>query len=266
MARTQAGTQLTQDHRLRQVAVRARTLQEFLILTQLWDISRPQTFNRVVEAAIPLVEARHGTSASQAAAYFEAFRTAENIPGRSSAVIADPLERDRIARSLYATGEAQARRSLDAGVAAGATRSNTIATMSGAVTRLVLDGGRHTLLESSVNDRQSVSWMRVTGPNPCAFCAMLASRGPAYTSSEAAGQAVGRSGRVRGSRQIGESYHDHCVCSLEPYYEGSSMPDDSQQYREMWDRAQREGDVSGTSNDALNNFRRLLGGQLTTAA
>ena len=271
MARTQAGRLLTDDHRRRQLAVRARAVSEFLTLAGLWDASRPESFNRLVDAAIPFVQARHGTSSAQAARYFEAFRTAENVAGTASAAVASPPPRDQIAASLYATGETQARRALASGFGVAAVRENTLASLSGSVTRLVLDGGRQTVLESSLADSQVVSWMRVTSGEPCPFCAMLASRGPAYTSRESAVGVTGRSGRPRGNRQIGESYHDNCVCSIEPYYEGSTMPESSRRWREVWNESQREAEAAGeldrgTSNDALNAFRRALSRELTTAA
>lgn len=271
MARTAAGAALTADHRRRQLAVRARTLQEFLAITGLWSLSESSSFDRLVSAAIPLVQARHGTSAAVASGYFEAFRLAEQVPGQARAVPAEPIDRDRIAAGLYTTGQTQASRSVAAGMALEQVRSTAVASMTGSVTRLVLDGGRDTLLTSAVDDLQTISWMRVTSGDPCPFCAMLASRGPAYTSRESATAVTGRGGRPRGNRQIGESYHDNCVCTIEPYYEGSSMPDSSRRWRDLWNESQREAEAAGeldrgTSNDALNAFRRVLSRELTTAA
>jgi hypothetical protein len=271
MARTEAGRLLTENHRRRQLAVRARSLQEFLVLTRLWDVSRPESFNRLVEAAIPFVQARNGTSAAEAARYFEAFRTAEGVTGQAAATVGSSLPRDKIAGSLYSTGQSQALRALQSGLGVESVRQTTVATMSGAVTRLVLDGGRDTVLESSLQDRQIISWMRVTSGDPCPFCAMLASRGPAYTSRDSAIAVTGRGGRPRGNRQIGESYHDNCVCSIEPYYEGSTMPPSSQRWRDLWNESQLDAEAEGeldrgTKNDALNAFRRALSRELTTDA
>lgn len=271
MSRTTAGAALTAEHRRRQLAVRARTLQEFLAVAGIWSLSDTASFDRMVSAAIPLVQARHGTSAAVAAGYFEAFRAAEQVDGAARAVPAAPLDRDRIAAGLYSTGQVQARRSVMAGMTFEQVRSTAVTSMTGSVTRLVLDGGRDTLLSSAVDDRQIISWMRVTSGDPCPFCAMLASRGPAYTSRESATAVTGRGGRPRGRRQIGESYHDNCVCTIEPYYEGSSMPESSRRWRDLWNESQREAEASGelnrgTSNDALNAFRRVLSKELTTAA
>lgn len=70
-------------------------------------------------------------------------------------------------------------------------------------------------------DAASSRWRRVSDGNPCAFCAMLAGRGPVYRSRESAAGVVGHthrnksglvySGRKRGTRSIGERYHNNCV-------------------------------------------------------
>jgi hypothetical protein len=281
MARTDAGRQLTEGHRRRQLAIRSRALQEFLVLTRLWDVADPQSFNRLVEASIPFVQARHGTSAAEAARYFEAFHLAEAQTGAPTVVLPEPPARDKIAASLYATGQAQARRALQSGLGVAAVRANTLVTMSGAVTRNVLDGGRQTLINSTERGERLIGWMRITGPKPCAFCAMLASRGPVYTSGSAAVR-VGRTGsdpnatgRVRGTRARDESFHDNCVCTAEPITRDApswrEQYPDAAQYDRLWRKAQAEAEAAGdlqrgTSNDALNAFRRAMGDQLTPVA
>ncbi len=101
-------------------------------------------------------------------------------------------------------------------------------TMGELATRAHLDvmaAGRETVQESSVR------WRRVTDGNPCGFCAMLASRGPVYTSAAAAGGVVGRGMekskakrpgsakgvKARGRASLGGQYHGHCGCTVEPF-------------------------------------------------
>lgn len=57
-------------------------------------------------------------------------------------------------------------------------------------------------------DPRAIGWRRVSDGDPCAFCAMLVSRGPAYTS--------GRKALLRASD--GHKYHPHCGCTIEPVY------------------------------------------------
>lgn len=85
---------------------------------------------------------------------------------------------------------------------------------------------------------QGTRYQRLAMPGACAFCAMLASRGGVYRSAESATGVVGRGMpmthtiigvtehgheirkrggqakgiKPRGTREIGDSYHDHCKC------------------------------------------------------
>lgn len=47
---------------------------------------------------------------------------------------------------------------------------------------------------------------------------MLVSRGPVYTSGQAAGEVVGVRGVARGKRKTGELFHDHCGCTVVELY------------------------------------------------
>ena len=62
--------------------------------------------------------------------------------------------------------------------------------------REVMEAGRQ------VVQRSSKRWRRVTDGAPCGFCAMLASRGPVYTSQDTAD---------------GGRYHGRCGCTAEPF-------------------------------------------------
>lgn len=284
MARTQAGRDATEQHRRRQVDLANRVRREFARLWPAWTITDRRGFDRLVDVTLPLIEARQLASATEAARYLSAFAMVE---GAAAPSIADrpEFDRDRAAASMYATGQSQASRALAAGMSAAAVRQQTLVTLTGSVVRHSLNGGRQLIEDTVVTETGGIQgWMRVTGPSPCAFCAMVAARGPVYTSQDAASQVVGRMGkwdrkalgdsvldprrpiRERGNRQLGDPYHDHCVCTAEPFYEGSQMSPQSEQFAQMWDEAQANGTASGTSNDMLNNFRQLLDRRLTTAA
>lgn len=58
------------------------------------------------------------------------------------------------------------------------------------------------------------AWARVlTGNENCAFCIMLASRGPVYSSAAAAGQMSAAAKWADATGWI-NSYHDHCDCAV----------------------------------------------------
>lgn len=201
MARTQTGATLTTEHRTRQLAVRAQTIREFQTIWPLWDPANPATFDRLVTATLPLIDLRRRTSAGIAADYYTAFRVAEGAGGPSVPRIADPAPREQLVTSLYVTGRRQVARSVTAGFSPQAAKQNALVTMSGSVSRHVLNGGRLTLMRSTMSDRSAVGWRRITDGDPCDFCSMLAGRGAVYGEDTADFQA-----------------HDHCACMAEPAY------------------------------------------------
>ena len=201
MARTEVGAVLTREHRTRQLAIRAAVIRDFQRLWPIWDSGDLRTFDLLVQATIPLIDLRRGTSAGVAADYYTAFRVAEGIPGSAGARIADQAPRDQLVTSLYVTGKTQVQRALRSGFSVQAARQNTFVTMSGAVTRHVLNAGRDTLILSTASDKRARGWRRITDANPCSFCSMLAGRGAVYSAETADFQA-----------------HDHCGCSAEPTF------------------------------------------------
>lgn len=77
--------------------------------------------------------------------------------------------------------------------------------------------------------RSTTRYARVPAAGCCAFCAMLATRGAEYRTAESAqyvGAAVGiyktktgtKAGqvRVRGARDVGQTFHDNCRCTVVP--------------------------------------------------
>ena len=85
MARTEAGRQLTEQHRQGQLRIRAQALQSYTQLWPLWE-GDEDSFLKLVAATIVLVRSYHGLSSTYAGSYFEAFRMAEGAPGHATAL------------------------------------------------------------------------------------------------------------------------------------------------------------------------------------
>lgn len=121
---------------------------------------------------------------------------------------------------------------------------------AGAASRQVRVGERQTLLRTVAQDSVARGWIRVTDADPCAFCAMLASRGPVYkknTFSRVDPRFTGP-----GTAKV----HDNCGCSIEPVFStDTGWPGRSKEFRALWNRHIR-GKYSG--KDALNAWRRLI--------
>lgn len=102
--------------------------------------------------------------------------------------------------------------------------------VAGATSRHVMNGGRQSIYESVKADPKALGYVRVTKPDPCFFCAMLASRGLVYThdSFDESDARFTGDGNVK--------VHDSCSCALKPAYRRDDpMLDRSKEFRKLWD-------------------------------
>ena len=125
--------------------------------------------------------------------------------------------------------------------------------LSGGLSKILTEMAADTIVgNAGLEKRGTVGYQRVPKPGCCGFCGMLASRSASYSSKEAAERVVGRgvpveatrgkSGgqgrgiRPRGSRQIGEKFHDHCKCRGVPVFAGEEvqMQADADKYFEAY--------------------------------
>lgn len=247
MARTAEGTALTRRYRAAQLRLRAGLLRDFTRLWSVFDPSSVTTFGVFADVAVTLIQARHQDSAGLAGGYFRAFRRVEGIQGEATVRLASRLLPVEITASLRATGLAGTMRALRAGQSPQAAKRTGFVQASGSAGRLALTGGNDTIIGSAQADRRALGWQRVTSSDPCAFCRMLASRGPVY----------------KRERTASFNAHDHDACTAEVVYEGSELTGQAREFRRQWDEAQRQAREAGepglfTAKGALNAFRRYL--------
>ncbi|MFI6215642.1 hypothetical protein ACIBCD_26925 [Nocardia brasiliensis] len=138
--------------------------------------------------------------------------SAPEVAERPRARVAAPAELDPASRR-------RARVRVTAPTAANRTDRVVVRQVADAVsatlTRHVAAAGRNAIAHTALGAGDEIGWARVlSGDENCAFCAMLASRGPVYRSDKSALTVVGRAGRPRGSRALGELYHDNCDCEV----------------------------------------------------
>lgn len=148
----------------------------------------------------------------------------------------DPSDRAAVV-SMNVTGPASQKSKARRGKPLEKARDESFVEASGAATRHVLTGGRQSLLTLLGDDAQALGWARVTDGDPCAFCALLASRGPVYKTRQSAAFEA----------------HDSCACTPEPVYSRDApWPGHAADYRRLYRQSTR-----GTSGkDAINAFRR----------
>ncbi|MER7174206.1 hypothetical protein [Streptomyces mesophilus] len=174
---------------------------------------------------------------------------------RTSLVVTGPVHaRQRLAQAERQTDTG---RLDDAGFLAelDALMRDAGTTAAAAADREALRGGRDLLHRASAADPQTVGWARVTDADPCAWCAMLASRGAIYRSGDAA-QLKGSAGPLAPvDAEDLEKYHDMCHCQVIPIYSRTDwLPEQGRALRELWDQA-TEGHAG---QDAINAYRRAI--------
>lgn len=245
MARTALGRSLTEQHYRGQLQLRAQVVRDFARLWPLW-IGDERSFRTLAEASVPLARVYHQMSASLGAGYFTSFRSAEGLGGPAAPRLPSPLDPEALVGTLFVTGRDTVRDGIAAGFSPQAARQNALTKTSGTISRFALNGGRDSVLASTAADPQAQGYVRVTSGDPCAFCALLCSRGPVYAESSVDFQA-----------------HDHCSCGAEPAYAGSEWPGRAREFRDKYNTAVKDARTTGdlardTSNDSLNAFRRSL--------
>lgn len=138
------------------------------------------------------------------------------------------------------------------------------------------NGGRHTMLRAIESDPVVQGWTRVAGGiESCAFCTMLISRGPVYTSAENAGLDADDTSAVELWRQIDTAetprqrqlaqaafdelmtrWHPNCDCKVVPVFDRANWPgrDAFLVAQRLWANATK----GHSGSDALNALRRAM--------
>lgn len=135
---------------------------------------------------------------------------------------------------------------------------------AGKVDKYGISAGRDAINDAIRNDGRVEKFARQTGPNPCHFCAMLASRGWVYTKSSAvttrrqetvAGNAGAFEEGLDGRPLDVRKYHDNCHCTIISRWElQSKLPASNQFYMDQWPIVTKG--LSG--NAAMNQWRRWI--------
>jgi hypothetical protein len=242
---------LAEQHRRTQALIAAALTRD---LARLWRaLFRPAnpgpSWRAVRMAAAALVRDRRGQSAVVAGRYYRQARTAASAAGRVRIASPMDLPEERLLANLDATGIGSYSRAVRAGATPTKGGDAAAVNLSGAGTRLVLEGGRSVVAGTAKADSEAIGWARVTDADPCSWCLMLASRGAVYRSAATAG-------RLKNDRFVGDGqfkWHDHCGCSTVIVWDPQDPVLDRAD--DLYDRWQSV--TSGFSgNDAVTAWRR----------
>lgn len=250
---------------------------------------RPDGMAEALALVLAEVTDRYGAaSAALAAEWFEELREGAGVGGSFRAGAAALPSTERL--------EVLARWGVGPLFGADPDPVTALSLVSGGLARQVLGVGRDTLMESIAADPASPRYARHASANACAFCAMLATRGPVYWSEASARRVTGenlggkdyrkarrldgsltaerRAEILRGSRArtvaqggrkgrdttqaLGDKYHDDCHCTVVPVWPGQRY--EEAPYVEKWRAAYSEAHENGmTAKETLSGMRHALG-------
>lgn len=248
MAVTAEGSALTEAHRLAQVTIQSATVSDLLAIWPLLDgLDLDGSFPGYARAAQAILTLRREQSAGLSAAYYAAFREAEGIVGTIDVPRLAALAEEQALTALLVTGPVTIKQGIARGSDLATARERALVTTAGSMMRLTANAGRETLSAAIHADSTAVGYARVTDGSPCAFCAMLASRGVAFKSGSFAASDPRFEGH--GSAKV----HDHCGCTVEPVFgDNYQLPGRAAEFEALW--AETGAHHSGA--DAVNAFRR----------
>lgn len=242
---------LTDAYRLAQgrTATRASSLAlvAFDNLLNLGDLDR--SFPGYVAAVLPLLNGSRTDAASLASAYYEAHRIASGVTGQEPApALPGVLNLAQVTASLLSTGPITLKQQLALGNSLTTALNVARTATAGAIFRHTANAGRGTIYSTAQRDRRALGYARVTDGKPCAFCAMLASRGAVYKSDES-----------DGGRGDAHRYHDGCNCTVQAVYShDADIPGDGDKYADLWRESTRGLEPGDTPARA---FRRAYDAQ-----
>lgn len=208
----------------------------------------PDRSRRVLFQAFPELFNPYAAASSEVSAtFYEEIRDMSGVAGSFQADTLGDVDADRWS-SLVGAGTQP--RLLEQGA------SNLMFQfLAGGLTSIMSTMAADTIYGNASNDSEPVAYQRVPKSGCCGFCGMLASRGAAYDSEKSAGVVVGRGVpvtkgrrrrggvakgiRPRGSRTIGQEFHDHCKCRAVPVFRENyaEMEEDAAKYFESYAEA-----------------------------
>jgi hypothetical protein len=186
----------------------------------LYDLDR--TFPRYGAAATRVLAVGHRQSSQAGTAFYRKARAAAGLdPDDFVDFEESTLDPARALTSLQVTGPATVKRLTGTGLSIPQAGALALAATERYTERAVLEGGRTTLMSAVARDKDAVGYARVSARTPCAFCAMLISRGPVYSAGTA-----------------GFLAHDGCACEPMPVFRtgyGSGWTDQAVELRRLYE-------------------------------
>jgi hypothetical protein len=184
-----AQASITEAFRAQQAFLAAIAIRDILSIWGLLSLRDVRSSWPAVKVALAsLIRDRFGMAGAAGNAYYLQVRSAAGVLEDVPILELPPaLDEALITATLDSTGPYSLLARIKSGQQVTEAVQNTGVQLSGAASRLILNGARMAVLTAVQEDSKAVAWMRVTAANPCSWCAMLASRGPIYRTEASAG-------------------------------------------------------------------------------
>jgi hypothetical protein len=204
VGRTASGQLLLSNYQNSQQTIATRVA---LAIQNLWrSIINPAKFDDSWQTMNPIangiISTHFDMAAANAAQYYANSRVTAGFPHIH--VPGLPVNEDYIDKVVNIMGRGQFYHYLKEQDEAAAASMASDA-LRGSSTRLVLNGGRETVVRAAGVDPVALGWERVIEPGACSFCSMLAGRGGVYKEST-----------------VNFRAHDHCHCVGRPVFRGQT--------------------------------------------
>jgi hypothetical protein len=217
------------------------------VLRQAWPLLDPHNIKGTLPqflAAVKAIVARYGQASGAAALdYYRSERVAAGVTSPTTLKIA-PSPADRVIEDAVGWAVSDLY-----GPVSPETTTLVQENLDAAVTQLVLDQGRDTIIDNALRDPKAKGWARVTEVGACSFCIMLALRAGAgflYTSK----------------RSADFQAHDNCHCHAEPVFNAYEPSHRMRELQAVWAEATK----GRSGHDARVAFRQAVEGREVTGA
>lgn len=199
MANTPEGKALTEKHRKDQIRIAEQTERKIRAASKLVSVEDLDGSWRWKLEVQRYIEDGYHRSQKLASVYVDRYSLVES--GQLENQITPSLDVTKVDEEIRVNGVVGAKIRIKNGAEPRTAVDDAVRALAASGAQLALAGGRDLIDVSIRYSGTAGGYRRVTDGKPCAFCAMLASRGPVYMQETAYFES-----------------HSHCGCSAEPVY------------------------------------------------
>lgn len=241
MAETPEGKALTEAYRRRQAVLREQTERRVRAMSRFVNVQDIDGSWRWRLEMQSLMADQHEKNLRLTERYVDQFALVEN--GRTIDVVRPDFDAVAVDRTIQIEGSAYMKKLIGGGLGYREAVGKASLNLASALGQSTLDAGRNLVDVTMRYHGRKGRYRRVTDGQPCAFCAMLAGRGPVYSEETAYFES-----------------HKHCGCTAEPVFRDWTPTEQEAQwiasYRAAAESADRAGEMRVAPSRRVNKQDR----------